>query len=73
MLHRIVRLAAGEIMLDLSGKRNGRGAYICKQVACWQTAVAKPHLVGQALKTAVTTDMITAVAAARPPSNQLSD
>ena len=33
MLH-IVRNAAGEIRLDLSGKLPGRGAYICNNAAC---------------------------------------
>ena len=31
---RIVRNAAGEIRLDLSGKLPGRGAYICNSEAC---------------------------------------
>ena len=31
---RIVRNAAGEIRLDLSGKLPGRGAYICNSAAC---------------------------------------
>ena len=31
---RIVRNAAGEIRLDLSGKLTGRGAYICNSAAC---------------------------------------
>ena len=31
---RIVRNAAGEIRLDLSGKLPGRGAYICNNAAC---------------------------------------
>lgn len=31
---RVVRNAAGEIMLDFSGRLNGRGAYICDDPAC---------------------------------------
>ena len=35
-LLRIVKNAAGEIQLDFSGKLNGRGAYICKNAACFE-------------------------------------
>jgi predicted RNA-binding protein YlxR (DUF448 family) len=38
-LHRIVRTPEGEVTLDPSGRRNGRGAYLCGQVACWEKAV----------------------------------
>ena len=31
---RIVKNAAGEIRLDFSGKKEGRGAYICNNAAC---------------------------------------
>ncbi len=31
-------LAAGEISLDATGKKNGRGAYICRQKECLQKA-----------------------------------
>lgn len=33
---RIVKNAAGEIRLDLSGKLSGRGAYICDNAACFE-------------------------------------
>ena len=33
-LVRIVRTTEGEILVDLSGKMNGRGAYICKNSDC---------------------------------------
>lgn len=35
---RVVRNKEGEISLDLTGKKAGRGAYICKNVACLQAA-----------------------------------
>lgn len=38
-LIRVVRSPEGEICLDHTGKRNGRGAYVCKQVACLEKAV----------------------------------
>ncbi|HWJ03351.1 MAG TPA: YlxR family protein [Verrucomicrobiae bacterium] len=38
-LVRVVRSPEGEISLDPTGKRNGRGAYICRQVGCLEKAV----------------------------------
>lgn len=37
-LIRIVRSAEGEISLDLTGKKSGRGAYICKSTECLNKA-----------------------------------
>ena len=33
-LVRIVRTAEGEISVDLTGKKSGRGAYVCPDPAC---------------------------------------
>lgn len=33
-LLRVVRSPEGEISLDLTGKKNGRGAYVCPKEAC---------------------------------------
>ena len=33
-LLRVVRSPEGEISLDFTGKKNGRGAYLCKDVKC---------------------------------------
>ena len=38
-LVRVVRSAEGEISLDLTGKKSGRGAYICKSAECLKKAV----------------------------------
>ena len=35
---RILRTADGAICLDVTGKKNGRGAYICTQRECLQKA-----------------------------------
>ncbi len=43
-LLRIVRSKEGEIALDLTGKKNGRGAYICKTSECFKKAVKKKSL-----------------------------
>ena len=38
-LVRIVRSPEGEISLDLTGKKSGRGAYICKSADCLNKAI----------------------------------
>lgn len=35
---RILKTAEGDICLDVTGKKNGRGAYICTQRECLQKA-----------------------------------
>ena len=37
-LVRVLRTPEGEVVLDLSGKKSGRGAYICKKAACLKKA-----------------------------------
>ncbi len=37
-LVRVVKSADGEIGLDLTGKKNGRGAYICPNASCLEKA-----------------------------------
>jgi predicted RNA-binding protein YlxR (DUF448 family) len=37
-LIRVVKSPDDEILLDLTGKKNGRGAYICRSMACLQKA-----------------------------------
>ena len=37
-LLRVVRTPEGDILLDFTGKRSGRGAYICRSVACLKKA-----------------------------------
>ena len=37
-LIRIVRSPEGEISLDLTGKKSGRGAYICRSKKCFMRA-----------------------------------
>ncbi|HEV2527833.1 MAG TPA: YlxR family protein [Thermomicrobiales bacterium] len=48
-LTRLVRTPEGEVQIDPSGKRNGRGAYLCTQRTCWDKALATPVL-SRALK-----------------------
>ena len=37
-LIRVLRTPEGEVILDLTGKKSGRGAYICKKAACLKKA-----------------------------------
>lgn len=37
-LMRVVKSPEGEIFLDFTGKKNGRGAYLCKNEACLDKA-----------------------------------
>ena len=36
---RILKTAEGDIILDATGKKNGRGAYLCFDRACFEKAV----------------------------------
>lgn len=38
-LIRVVRSPEGEVSLDFSGKKNGRGAYLCPDPACLKKAI----------------------------------
>ena len=40
-LVRVVRSPEGEISLDLTGRKNGRGSYICKSITCFDKAMKK--------------------------------
>lgn len=35
---RVLRTAEGEIVLDATGKKNGRGAYLCPSMECYRKA-----------------------------------
>lgn len=37
-LMRVVKSPEGEISLDFTGKKNGRGAYICQNMECFEKA-----------------------------------
>lgn len=51
-LVRIVRTPDGQVVVDASGKRNGRGAYLCRQRSCWDAGL-KRGAVERALKQVV--------------------
>ena len=43
-LIRVVRTPEGDVKLDLTGKANGRGAYLCRSAACFRAARKKNRL-----------------------------
>ena len=43
-LVRAVRTPDGKVVVDETGKLNGRGAYLCRQKPCWVQALAKGKL-----------------------------
>ena len=43
-LVRLVRTPEGNIELDDTGKKNGRGAYVCPTRDCWEKALAGKQL-----------------------------
>ncbi len=61
-LVRVVRLTTGEVVVDESGKRNGRGAYLCRNRACWEHAL-KHGMIGRTLRKPLTPEERAALAA----------
>ncbi|MCX7779315.1 MAG: YlxR family protein [Negativicutes bacterium] len=43
-LIRVVRTPEGAVLLDPTGKKSGRGAYVCKQEACFARAFKEKRL-----------------------------
>ena len=48
-LVRVVRGPDGSVTIDASGKRNGRGAYLCATRECWDSGL-KRGILNRALK-----------------------
>lgn len=56
-LIRIVLNQSGEVALDPTGKKPGRGAYVCRDRACIAQAV-QAHRLQKGLKTAISDEII---------------
>ena len=54
---RIVKSAEGMIQLDETGKKNGRGAYICRNMECLERAIQSKGL-ERSLKTSIPAEII---------------
>lgn len=57
-LIRVVRTPAGKLIVDPTGKANGRGAYLCRQASCWEKGLSKQRL-AQALKVTLSAEEVT--------------
>lgn len=66
-LVRLVRTPEGGVQVDLTGKRSGRGAYLCDQPACWDRALESTVL-DKALRTTLTDADRNRIQAAYPQS-----
>jgi predicted RNA-binding protein YlxR (DUF448 family) len=44
VLIRLVSTEKGIVEIDVSGKKPGRGAYLCPQKTCWESALKKNRL-----------------------------
>jgi uncharacterized protein len=56
-LFRIVRSPEGEVEPDPTGRRNGRGAYLCGQHGCWEKALGS-GLLARALNVEIDTETL---------------
>lgn len=72
-LTRIVRTPDEGVRVDPTGKRNGRGAYLCDQPACWDKVIRHVGILNQALNAAVTEAELAAIAAdpRRPTGSEI--
>lgn len=61
-LIRIVRTPADGVLIDATGKRAGRGAYLCQRKTCWERAV-NSNALNRALRTTLTESELAALAA----------
>ena len=59
-LIRVVRTPEGEVCIDLTGKKSGRGAYICKKEACLKKAVKAKRLQTN-LEVAISDELLSAL------------
>ena len=53
---RVIRTPEGEICIDATGRKNGRGAYICHDMECLKKAV-KNHGIERSLKMQIPEDV----------------
>jgi hypothetical protein len=66
-LTRIVRTKDSGVVVDPSGKLNGRGAYLCDKNECWRIAM-ESQVLDRALQTEVAKEDKMALATSLPES-----
>lgn len=59
-LIRVVRTPEGTVTADLTGKKNGRGAYLCRNEECLEKAV-RIHALERALEVKLDSDAISSI------------
>ena len=64
-LTRLVRTPDNGVQVDPTGKQNGRGAYLCDQINCWDRAL-ETDILEKALRTTLTDADRERIQAARP-------
>ena len=72
-LTRIVNSPENGVIVDLSGKKNGRGAYLCDQVICWDKAISETKLLNQALKCELSPEEREALGEYKPAAKQVME
>jgi predicted RNA-binding protein YlxR (DUF448 family) len=65
-LTRIVRTPDMGVVIDPTGKRSGRGAYLCDQPECREKALGKTRLLNQALNAELSEAELATLSAALP-------
>lgn len=53
---RVIRMDTGEILVDMTGRKNGRGAYICHSTECFEKA-RRTKGFERSLKTVISDDI----------------
>ena len=54
-LVRLVRTSDGTVEVDVTGRKPGRGAYLCTAPECWETGLKRGQL-ARALRAAISGD-----------------
>ena len=57
-LIRVVKSPDGKISLDFTGKKPGRGAYVCRDKSCFDRVI-KSKALSRAFKTQISDDIVT--------------
>jgi uncharacterized protein len=72
-LTRIVNTKVDGVLVDETGKQNGRGAYLCDQLICWEKVIGDPRVLENALKTELTPQEREMISQNRPTINQVME
>jgi hypothetical protein len=62
-LTRLVCTEEKQVVIDETGKQNGRGAYVCDNPDCWQKISSQPAILNEALKTKISSTALAEITA----------